>query len=73
MEAIESDDDDSDDGGFLDNLMNDDVKLKKRDMNDEEEFVDYFSDVQPSQLMLLQWYYRILPGNSKMLEILFNN
>ena len=63
LEAIESDEDDSDDGGFLDNLMNDDVKLKKKDLDDEEEFVDYFSDVPPSQLMLLQWYYRIMPGN----------
>ena len=62
LEAIESDEDDSDDGGFLDNLMNDDVKLKKKDLDDEEEFVDYFSDVPPSQLMLLQWYYRIMPG-----------
>jgi len=67
LEAIESDDDDSDDGGFLDNLMNDDVKVKKRDLNDEEEFVDYFSDVQPSQLMLLQWYYRIMPAVEKQI------
>jgi len=67
LEAIESDEDDSDDGGFLDNLMNDDVKLKKKDLDDEEEFVDYFSDVPPSQLMLLQWYYRIMPAVEKQL------
>merc|ERR1711892_1013459 len=35
--------------------------------SDEDEFVDYFSDVPPSQLMLLQWYYRIMPAVEKQL------
>ena len=38
LEAESDDDDESDDGqGFLDNLMNDDAKPKKVDMDEEDE------------------------------------
>merc|ERR1719285_81752 len=68
LEAESDDDDESDDGqGFLDNLMNDDAKPKKVDMDEEDEFLDHFSNTPPSQQMLLQWYYRILPAIEKQM------
>ena len=71
LEAESDDDDESDDGqGFLDNLMNDDAKPKKVDMDEEDEFLDHFSNTPPSQQMLLQWYYRILPGKISFRMIL---
>ena len=62
LEAVESDAN-SDDEAILDHIMNDESKpIKTGDLDDEEEFAEHFGDVPPSQLLLLQWYYRILPG-----------
>ena len=62
LEAMESDDN-SEDEAIMDKIKNDESKpTRTRNLDDEEEFVEHFSDVPPSQLLLLQWYYRILPG-----------
>ena len=45
--------------GFLDEA---DRPKKKVEMNDEEEFESFFGNLSQNDLVLRQWYYRILPG-----------
>ena len=62
MEQIESDHES--DSEIFEGLLPDDAKPKnkKGDMDEEEEFEEFFEDLSTSDLTLRQWYYRILPG-----------
>ena len=65
LEAVESDDN-SDDEAVLDHIFDGESKpAKTGDLDDEEEFAEHFGDMPPSQLLILQWYYRILPGKDR--------
>jgi len=67
LEAVESDDN-SDDEAVLDHIFDGESKpAKTGDLDDEEEFAEHFGDMPPSQLLILQWYYRILPAVEKQM------
>ena len=64
IEAMESDHDSDSDIG-LDGIFGDEGQQKKKDkiLGHEEDFCHFFEGCLPTDLMLRQWYYRILPGN----------
>ena len=65
IEAMESDHDSDSDIG-LDGIFGDEAQQKKKDkiLGHEEDFCHFFEGCLPTDLMLRQWYYRILPGKN---------
>ena len=63
IEAMESDHDSDSDIG-LEGIFGDEAQQKKKDkiLGHEEDFCNFFEGCLPTDLMLRQWYYRILPG-----------
>jgi len=64
IEAMESDHDSDSDMGLEGVFGDDKTREKKKDkiLGHEEDFCDFFEDCLPTDLMLRQWYYRILPA-----------
>lgn len=63
IEAMESDHDSDSDIG-LEGIFGDEGQQKKKDkiLGHEEDFCNFFEGCLPTDLMLRQWYYRILPA-----------
>ena len=70
IEAMESDHDSDSDIG-LEGIFGDEGQQKKKDkiLGHEEDFCHFFEGCLPTDLMLRQWYYRILPGKKDYSEI----